>query len=159
MPNICEQYTAERGLYREPLTFHGHLAVNGAQTDVLKFTPEESGCITGNLGLYAVNFYGHLKEMTLAQHGKANTLASLVLEPSPHSGFSVCVYDFNAYAGKFRVPGQAYIEGKVRGRLDEAKTYKGVGKCRKKVAGPFTIGVYGRNGKPLETELVAATGR
>jgi hypothetical protein len=145
------------GYKPEPMSFHGQVAVNGARTDLMTLTTEERTC--ANAGTYSHWVYGSLKEISLAvsgQYDKAKIHASLVMGQPRHANFSACVYDVNAFGGRFPVPGYARIEGVARGALDVARTYEGEGgKCHKTAAVHFKAAVYGHNGELLETERIS----
>jgi hypothetical protein len=145
--NPCYRYVGEGKYAEEPFAFHGHVAVNGARTDVLAFNAEEVLCQYP--GLYPVYVDGSVKEITISHAGRTMITASLRFG----GGREGCEYDANLFAGKPRIPGNASYKGHARGTLyEEAYPYYGFN-CRKRITVSYAAEVYGHNGKLLETEL------
>jgi hypothetical protein len=141
----CEHYS-EGKYYEEPFAFHGHIAVNGARTDILTFSAQEVLC--QDVELYTSYVAGSLKEISILHSGRTRINASLTFG----GGREGCNYDTNLLPGKLPIPGYARFEGKARGALFE-EDYPNYFSCRKRISVSFAAAVYGHNGKLLETEL------
>jgi hypothetical protein len=144
--NPCYRYVGEAKYAEEPFAFHGHVAVNGARTDVLAFNAENVLCQYP--GLYPVYVDGSVKEITISHAGRTRITASLRFG----GGRDGCEYDANLLAGKLPIPGNSSYKGQVRGTLyQEAYPYYEFN-CRKRITVSYAAEVYGHNGKLLETE-------
>jgi hypothetical protein len=140
--NPCLRYVGEAKYAEEPFAFHGHVAVNGARTDVLAFNAEKVRCEYP--GLYPGYVDGSVKEITISHAGRTRINSSLTFG----GGREECGYDANLLASKLPVPGSSSYEGQARGTLFVENQFR----CRKRITVSYAAEVYGHNGKLLETE-------